>query len=306
MVFSVDWLEASIWAVPRQEVERVLSGYIKFGFVLAERGNAYYKHQLAGPGGAAIMWSEDRDEIHIQLKGEICQSMSEGDMRGLLLWLLTTGGKASRVDLAGDDFARRVRAKDVWAALEQGDYSSHIQQGNWTRNETLHGGMTVYGGGKQSRQKVRVYDKEEESGGLVPATRWELELRDEAAQSMLKRLPTRRWGMVWAERLVQMVDFKDRAVDEKPSRCPRLPWFESLVGSASKEQGVYTPKPVQGLDRVRKWYRRACAASTATIVMADGGDMTFVIDTAKCGESRMKSKHWVMLEAASGKRGDEG
>ncbi len=307
LVFSVDWLEPSLWEVELREVERVVSGYIGFDFTTAERGNSYYENQRIAPGGAAIMWSAHRPEIHVQLKGDICQSMEEAQMRGLLGWLDAKGAKASRIDLAADDFNKIVRAKDVWEALDRGDWSSHILEGNWTRDETLHGGMTVYGGGKGSRQKLRVYDKDEQSGGLIPATRWELQVRDDAAERMLKRLVLERWGKVWAERLLQMVEFVDRTVDEKPRRCPRLGWFEALVGSAEKEQGVYAPKPLPTLEQRRKWFKTTCGPTAAMIVKDDGGDIGFLLETVKSGESRLKSKHRTMLEgAAKGREAEPG
>ena len=104
---SVDWLEFSVWNQQYREVERVLSGYVPGEFIEVDRGMLGYERQRVGPGGARVLWSKRRPEVHVVLTGTWCRATSEAAMRGTLAYVCATG-RATRCDIAADDWNLRV------------------------------------------------------------------------------------------------------------------------------------------------------------------------------------------------------
>lgn len=219
-------------------------------------------------------------------------------MRGLLAYVSATG-RATRVDLAADDWARRVQPEQVRDALQSGDGVTHTRSRHWYQ-DLATGGGTLYVGAASSRQRLRVYDKAVESGGRIAAVRWEMQTRDETAQTLPGDLAMGNWGAIWASRVVQLIDFRDRRQTERPGRCRRSEWFSGLVGDAAKAR-VYDPKPPRTVEEVKAWIDKQVAPSLAAVVAASGGDMDYMSHLVLIGRRRWKGKHRALL--ASGPRG---
>jgi len=293
LVVSVDWLEFTVKDGRVGEVERVVCWYVVGDCVEVERGMLGYERQKVGPGGSRILWSVRRPEVHVVLPGDWCGALSEEHMRGLLLWV-NTMGKVSRCDLAGDDWRRLVLPVDVREAVRRGELVSHARSRQWLEEMGTDQG-TAYFGAPSSRQRVRVYDKTEESGGAIDAVRWELQLRDEAGESVVPQLVRGNWGEVWASRLVQLVDFRDRSAKLLVNRCPRVRWFEGIVGNAEKAT-VYEARPVVSGEKVDSWLHRQVAPSLAAMMMRSGGDLGYVENLMEDGKKRQKTKHRLLAE----------
>jgi hypothetical protein len=230
------------------------------------------------------------------LPGEWCGAVEEAGMRGLLVWVDGTG-KVSRCDLAGDDWLRRATPRDVKNAVERGEVVTHTRSHRWVENLYSKIG-TLYFGAPTSRQMVRVYDKTEESGGAIDAVRWEIQARDEAAQSLVRELALGNWGEVWASRLVQVVDFRDRTANALVDRCPRQEWFEAIVGDAQKA-AVYEPQPLVSAEKVEGWLYRQVAPSLSAMTARYGGGPGYVERLVKEGRRRWKAKHRFLADRES-------
>jgi hypothetical protein len=104
----IDWCEFSVSGVEGPEIEHVLNGYVPGGFIDGKGAFYGYKGQRVGPGGARVLTDDERPEAHVLLPGKWCSAADEAAMRGLLLWLDANEGSATRIDLAIDDFERRI------------------------------------------------------------------------------------------------------------------------------------------------------------------------------------------------------
>ena len=293
LVVCVDWLEFSVKNVAVGKVERVLCWYVTGDFLEVERGMLGYERQRVGLGGSRILSTARKKEVHVILPGDWCAGLSGEQMRGLLLWV-DTMGKVSRCDLAGDDWKRQTSPRDVREAVERGEVVTHTRSQRWVENVYSKIG-TIYFGAPTSRQMVRVYDKGTESGGAIDAIRWELQLRDEAGQSVVSQLITGNWGDIWASRLVQLVDFRDRSANSLVNRCPRINWFEGIVGDVEKAT-VYEPRPVTSAEKVDSWLHRQVAPSLAAMMVRYGGDMEYLGELMTDGKVRWKTKHRLLAE----------
>jgi hypothetical protein len=217
-------------------------------------------------------------------------------MRGLLLYVRSVG-RPTRLDVAGDDPQKRVVPADVRAALLRGEQVTRTSVRSFVESLGSDGGSTVTVGKRGSRAFLRIYDKEAESGGKVVATRWEVELRDEAAQLALSEMVTGPWGPLWAALVVGHIDFRQRWLDMNVTRCPRSEWFAELVAAARKWL-AYPPKDPRGVEDVRHWLRKQVVAALATVVAADGGDIGPLWGLIEEGRERMSKAHWRMVADA--------
>jgi len=293
LVVSSDWLEFSVKDMPVGKVERAVGSYVVGDYLEVELGMLGYECQRIGPGGSRILWSAKRPEVHVMLPGDWCGALREDQMRGLLAWV-DTMGKVCRCDLACDDWRRQASPRDVKEAVERGEAVTHTRSHRWMENLYSKIG-TMYFGAPTSRQMVRVYDKGAESGGAIDAIRWELQLRDEAAQTVVRQLWRGNWGDVWASRLVQLVDFRDRSAKGLVDRCPRMEWFEGIVGDAEKAT-VYEARPVTSAERVDDWLHRQVAPSLAAMMVRYGGDVEYVAGLMKHGRGRWRTRHRLLAQ----------
>lgn len=294
---GVDWLAFSIWGRSVEQVEEEIRSYTVGEFVELDRGGLGYRRQRVGPGEARILYEGRTPEIHVILTGEFCRSVEVSEMRRLLRYVRSSG-RASRVDVAGDDYTRGVVPADVREAVKRGALVTHARERGFVESLTGNGGATLHVGRRGSRQFLRVYDKGAESHGEKDCIRWELEFRDEMAVTVVDELAELPWGDVWACRLLTYVDFRARWDDMNVSRCPRLPWFQALIDAAERWR-AYSPEPVGSIDAVAEWIERQVWPSLALLVAADGGEMQRLYEGLKRGRERWSSNHRALLAAAA-------
>lgn len=306
----IDWLAATLKPTDEapcgvelvQTAASLALGCALDDWVELEYGAYGYQQAMVGPGGARLMWdAPGRQDAHLSLPGKACGVAGREGVRTLLRFV-QLHGKPTRIDLAMDDFERVVSPDQVDAELRGPDAVTHAREaltirGHAVRSEDLTG-ATIYLGSPSSRQRLRVYDKGLESHGAIDAVRWELQLRAEAAESLIPQLLASpdSFGQVFASRLVTFLDFRDRAAHSEVEKRPRLAWFERLVGLARKV-AIYPAAVVRTVDHVAAWVDRQVAPSLAVLLTAWGGDIDRLVVMATVGRERWKPKHRAMLEA---------
>jgi DNA relaxase NicK len=263
-----------------------------------------YHKVLLGPGGARILYdAPGRDDFHVSFPGEACGLISEAGMRSWMHFALVNHGVPKRCDINIDDHrSNATTPADVLRAIQGPDVVTHastclVQQG-WRVGSMETTGHTVYLGQAGSRQRLRVYDKNLESGGAIPAIRWELESKNEPAETLVPLLANGDWGAVIKKRLVGFVDFRDstKAVNSSaPTRDrPRLKWFQDLVDLVVRGS-AYLPQAPRTIDDVISWVTKQAGTSLAVMFAYWGGDYSGFVEIINDGRERAKPKHTAVI-----------
>ena len=235
-----------------------------------------YNRSAVGPGGALMAWDAvGREDYHVSLPGQACGMFSETSMRSFLRYSQGKGARCTRLDINLDDYDYIVTPFQVEEAAQGPDIVTHVHRGMTQRGfgigTTDTTGVTVYIGQPSSRQRLRVYDKGLESAGEIPAIRWELQSRAEAAETLLPLLgvfddgTVLSWGATFSSRLVSFVDFRNAADHPTDARKrDRLEWFKRLVGSAEKAS-AYPPRTPRYVNDLESWVESAVGPTLRTL-----------------------------------------
>jgi len=311
MRLSLDWYSVTLHPtsdIPVDVPQVQLAASLALGcepgdWVELDRGSYGYDRGMVGPGGARLWWdAPGRDDLHVSFPGQACQIAGQERLVSFLRYSLGHGGKPTRCDTAMDDHDWVITPSQVQEALQGPDVVTHarkglVQQGFEVRSSDLTG-VTTYLGAPSSRQRLRVYNKFQQSGGKMNCVRWELESHKEAAETMAMALAYKDWGEVMASRLVGFVDFRGVDSHSEVEKRHRLPWFQALVGLVGKAS-AYLPKAARTVQELVEWIDRAVGPSLAVAMRFWEGDLAPLSRILKEGERRWKPKHTAMLAMVS-------
>lgn len=188
--------------------------------------------------------------------------------------------RATRVDIAFDDYRRSCSVGAMKKALKQKNYYGFI---NWTfiESSSQKGGWTLGLGSRNSTRYVRVYDALPLHG--IDATRYELELKEKHAQTFFELVngvarldrgaSSDGRDSAYARNLAAFVfdgwGFAKRPNDQHLSRAKPIPWwrrFRNRIGES--ELVLNIPKPERTLSRTFAWMDRQVAPTLSAL--ADG------------------------------------
>jgi hypothetical protein len=293
---SIDWLEASVKDVESLEVFGLLVRHLGPQFrrgacdVLRDDESRFL---AKGPFGLSVeadrrgqedSTGEKRTWVSVRMPGELCRTIGTDKLLDLVVALDALPSlKVSRLDVALDDFDKtftsRVFAEacvgpslDAERAPLGPQVVTRVRRGAWDWSRRLGGCFWL--GGKKSPRLLRVYDKEQESGGLIPSTRVELQSRNEFGTALARRLVEARsaggsLAEVFFQHLVSFVDLREPQADRSSSQgWPRMPFWAAFVGDA---QAVRTGR--RSDSRVRTWIRhmvRQCGGFLGVMLRAFG------------------------------------
>ena len=274
-------------------------------WVVLDFGAMGYQDGLLGPNGATLQYNpKGRHDMNLTFKGEACAAAGTKPMIGLMAWCGSRAGTAKRIDVNIDDYRKVVSPDRFIQECQAGDVVSKAQDGLRMEGFKLRSrevtSATSYVGAPSSDRRMRVYDKDLESKNKthhIAAVRWELQQRNEAAESLMAALttPGRRWQDVITQALVSFVDFRDEASHSEVEKRDRCSWFELLVG-AVKRANVYAARdPGTIHDRIA-WLKQQIAPTLALVTYFWGGDVSSdYAEMLKEGRRRWKPKHLALL-----------
>lgn len=195
----------------------------------------------------------------------------------------------TRLDLAYDDFARRVSMDTIREAAEAGNVSRfrvHSDQRERKRGKGLTGDSLTFGkkGKDGSGLQVCIYDKALESKGTINAIRYEARYFKEKADILFECLASS-MELEGCERKMRnyvggSIDFVERGNHRHKDRMPRLSWWQQIVDDLG-EARVIVRKVIPPLEEtVMKWVKPAVMPTLALVnevIDAGGHDGESVI-----------------------------
>lgn len=256
-------------------------------------------------GGARVYWNAGESGLYdfmYQVSGKLLQTLSPLRVREFLQLLRGYGCKATRFDVAIDDYGKTISFDQVREALDQGNlkyFLSGSDVSGWGKNT----GDCIYFGSRQSDKFGRYYNKFVESDGEIDAYRWEAEFKGADADMVFCKLADFEGSdSAWLAEVssigIGIFDFIDRSADKNVSRCPRLAWWDEFVSRFPGHVRYRTHRVVTTIQRTKEWFGRSVSVAIAT-VRESMGNYDFYnwlnAEIAK-GYSRMGSKHYKRVE----------
>jgi hypothetical protein len=278
--------------------------------------NGEYQNSGRSLKGVRLAWdNRDKDgkcRCLISIPGKVLSAMKILTVRELAIGILLTGLHCTRLDIAIDDFAKRLSFQTIVGALLAGNYAKFK---SWDWRFSKGGGICIYFGSRESARSTKIYDKFVESKGKVNAYRLETKFGNKLANNVLLE-----WLMIDPDTLtdgweresasylmksvVGSVNFIDRGVkpDEKNlSRLPRLYWWEAFVELVGGE--IYHTAPVvqTSLDRAVQYHKRSTLRSLVCIIkalnMINAEDAkAWVLNQFKMAEATLTAVHHHRIE----------
>ena len=318
----VDWLQGTIRFRTLEQLHEVISfieGYTKEKYVMQpERGRFLGKqwHNSAqGIEGCLILYnlpSQESDEIghaFISFTATILAGIDVRDVWRIAFGLVNCWSfKATRFDIAIDDFSRAITYEMIDAALGAGNFTG-FRKSTSRRNRNSKGkfdGFTHTFGGRGSNWMGRFYDKDAESKGRIKSHRLEGEAHDELAQKMLAdwlKLEPEEFEetspVVLAGMVIGRIEFVHRTTDKNISRAKPLDWwqaFKNRVG-ASIRHSIETV--ATSYERKRKWIERQVSVTLAMFkkVMGNGAFKQYLSGLLADGQERFTSYNEAFIDA---------
>jgi hypothetical protein len=125
----------------------------------------------------------------------------------------------SRIDLSVDIFDRGRLAWNMFDNMKMGSKMFGRRGVRLVCGGDMKDGCTTYVGSRTSPKFLRIYDKNAETGGKIPATRIEFELKQDAAIAVSERLKTESGWLnvtgLFNHLLLQFADWEDYPVVEQ-------------------------------------------------------------------------------------------
>jgi hypothetical protein len=249
-------------------------------------------------------------QLFFTLGGKVLAAATYKEIHDVLGYLFAAFNlEAKRLDIALDDYAKSIEFDEVEDAIRGGNFAYFRKS---KKVEGLAGegrdlGNTIYCGSTSGNKLVRYYNKAVESEGEIDAYRWEVQFRDEHAQTIFSH-----WAQVdpaeaeakgpqfLSSMVTGSVHFCDRSVgDGHIDRCPVLGWWAQLLDRAAQGVRLAISKKQPLLERTLEWLNRQVFPQMAVVkkVFGQGFSDYFEAELAG-GESRHGSRHRAIIELA--------
>ncbi len=186
--WCIDWLSATFKG---SITDTAVRDVVSFGFPKRAWTHGTprygYSFMMSHPFGHSIMSHPNRPEmgVHLSFTGRSLRSLGEGGITALsmLEWVLSEGGRTTRIDLAIDVFDEEIDIVALAGSPRVKAAPGSCRKWNYFKGHD--GGCTAYIGSRKSEKFLRIYDKAAEQG--LPDRKWtrfELEIKGDAAKEV--------------------------------------------------------------------------------------------------------------------------
>ena len=299
----------------RRSLSKILPlfDFLPMPLIPKQSGLYGYKLSFVSPSGVSVLFSPDRDDIHVQLSGsgvDCCRDFYH------LVSLVDSEGADSvcRIDIALDCMGSGVTCADIWGLLRQGNFSacsSSIRQfeglvrlDRKTKADHRRNDHTIYLGSVTSERMVRIYDKGAEQKTHVDWLRYEIQLRGASAKrffvlAMCDDLSNfHKLGVELLNKQVRLLDKK--SVNGQKSREVLNPFWAWLTDSAAP-LSLVLPKSAKKICNTMRYVRNATAALKAlSIGLPDYAEWIH----SAIDEVPLKTSHRQLIDEMMGARVD--
>jgi hypothetical protein len=146
-----------------------------------------YENQATFANGIRVHWGSQKGFVEhgsarIEIKGDPLSPVDLYNEILLVKGLLDREWKMTRLDLALDDYGKKLRSMFIDEADKAGWINYEPSTSTTTNGRKP--GFTAYIGSRDSDKRVRYYDKSVESKGEIDAYRWELQARGDYAREL--------------------------------------------------------------------------------------------------------------------------
>lgn len=273
-----------------------------------------FDHSGRSVRGGIVAWRliEGTDDAEVWFSlGSAC--IAKLDSLQLVYFLkdlkaFSKGLKVTRLDIALDDYEKRLKPDEIVSAVESGNYAGFRKFD--PRFPTKSGkslGFTLYFGSRESNKFVRFYDKSTQTDGRIDAYRLETEFRRDYSQQIfdqLQSLDSESLPEILPQYLIGLVigsiDFVDKK-DKNLSRCPRLPFWQDFIDACDTAIiKLSAPTKQRTFERTLSWLNRQVQTSFAMLreIFSTDRFNVFLDDYLIDGKARLSSWHQLVIHRA--------
>ena len=203
-------------------------------------------------------------------------------------------GHFTRIDLAIDDVgASFFTVNDVFNLVDNNQVSSRFRKWQNLKSASFTEGCighTIYFGSRESDVFLRVYEKSyEQKIDSFNWTRWEFEIKHGKSDVLARELST---GTSIATAALGLLNNYIRFIKRDStnvSMCSALPLWESFINGVSKLRLTLAPEQ-KTIEDKKRWIQKQCMPTIAGLVVATGGDISFLRDNLETHFERLKEK----------------
>lgn len=319
---SIDWISLSIPIYSSDGVEthvQYLTHTLVDEFVLTPGRPApvvsgvLYSHTGRSTRGCTLRWNLPNDSkdgkgrLLIQINGKSLQPLNFLERIDILMTFLDIpGSRLTRIDMALDDYSRKLTFENLYDAERANNYSGfNVSCRISSKKRGGDAGNTLSFGSRHSGNYLRIYDKGVESGGRIDAIRLELEVKSgKAAQVgalIYETIGYDEQGLkqLFVDLILGSIDFIERRTDcTNLARMKRLDWWQEFIDFvAAVPLKVSLPKAERTLDKTRNWLHHQVCTSLAMLhkVYGERQYKQIMLQLLEDGRSRFTDFHEAII-----------
>jgi DNA relaxase NicK len=237
-------------------------------------------------------------DYRISIPGGVLQSTTEAKIRDFGRLFMSMGARCTRFDWAIDDFARQLDIDTVLAHCESGRTSGFVNYRYYRTGASGQKavGTTLYLGSSQSDQMARIYDKNVESGGKINSIRFEIQVRDNIANSYFCDYFADGDVTEIFRKMCRRAIGKYRFVhntSEVLSRCPDVDWWAEFVRRIGGQIKIRQRREQPQISDKKRWIERQVAGTLALLLKCLGVDnaIKWLVESIKYQADIKSEKH---------------